>query len=526
VLNLKDPGDVALFHSIAHDVALLVKRFRGSLSGEHGDGRLRGEFIPLMIGERNYSLLTSIKNSWDPKRIFNPGKIIDTPEMNSGLRYEPGAITPEIQTYFDFGKDGGILRAVERCNGSGDCRKSEIIGGTMCPSYMATRDEKTTTRARANTLREMLTHPAGEDPFDSKEIYDVTDLCLSCKACKAECPSNVDITKYKAEFLQHYYEKHGIPIRTRAIAWISHLNHLGMIIPGIFNFLITYSLSSKALKRILGFAPARSIPRLSRFSLKRWSKRLERESASSSLDRKVYLFADEFTNYNDTEIGIKAIRLLNRLGYRVIIPPHTYSGRTFLSKGLVKRAKKYANRNVSLLKDIVSGDVPLLGIEPSGILTFRDEYPDLVDEGLAGPAEELAKNCLLIEEFIAREWESGRIDRDLFSMDKKHIKLHGHCHQKALASTLPTKKMLSIPENYTVDEIPSGCCGMAGSFGYEKEHFDLSMQVGELVLFPAVRDTAEEVTIAAPGTSCRHQIADGTGRHALHPVEVLFDALV
>jgi Fe-S oxidoreductase len=314
-------------------------------------------------------------------------------------------------------------------------------------------------------------------------------------------------------------------MRTRAIAWISHLNRFGMILPQAFNYLITSSLSSKLLKKLLGFAPARSIPKLSRLSLRHMAKRIEKEHGSGNHNRTVYLFADEFTDYNDTEIGIKAIKLLNRLGFRVIVPDHTYSGRTFLSKGLVKKAKKLANKNVSLLKDMVSDDAPLLGIEPSAILTFRDEYPELVDKDLVEASKKLASNCLFIEEFIAREWESGRIDKEVFSKDNKHIKLHGHCHQKALASTHPTKKMLSIPENYTVEEIPSGCCGMAGSFGYEKEHYELSMNVGEMVLFPAVRSAPSEVIIAAPGTSCRHQIADGTGRHAMHPVEVLFEAL-
>lgn len=525
VLNLKDPKDVILFRAIATDIAHLVKKYRGSLSGEHGDGRLRGEFIPVMVGEKNYSLLQSIKQTWDPQNIFNPGKITGTAAMDTSLRYEPGRQEPEFATYFDFSGDGGLLRAAERCNGSGDCRKSELIGGTMCPSYMASRDESATTRARANTLRELLTHPNGSDPFGQKEIYDVMDLCLSCKGCKSECPSNVDMARYKAEFLQHWYDAKGVPLRTRAIAWIAHLNRLGMILPAAFNFIMTNRVTSKWLKKALGFAPARSIPKLSRISLKSYARTLEKKSALTGSGRRVYLFADEFTDYNDTDIGITAIKLLNTLGYRVVIPKHTYSGRTFLSKGLVRRAKKHANRNVSLLKDVISEETPLVGIEPSGILTFRDEYPDLVDKPLKDAAGRLGKNCLMIDEFILREAEAGRIRPEQFTRDFRQIRLHGHCHQKSLASTLPTKKMLSLPVNYTVDEIKSGCCGMAGSFGYEKEHFELSMKVGELVLFPEIRKTSGEVVIAAPGTSCRHQIKDGTGRKALHPVEVLFEAL-
>lgn len=526
VLNLKDPHDVALFKIIATETAQLVKKYRGSLSGEHGDGRLRGEFIPLMIGHKNYDLLREIKEAWDPAYIFNPGKIIDTPDMRTQLRYDPGAPEPEIKTVFDFTADQGLLRAVEKCNGSGDCRKTEISGGTMCPSYMATRDENTTTRARANILREFLTHGSRKDPFDHKEIYDVLDLCLSCKGCKSECPSNVDITKYKAEFLQHYYDKNGIPMRTRVIANLALINKLGSLLPGIFNFFIRNRIASALIKKVLGFAPKRSIPLLCKTTLHAWAS-INKETLYNTASRgKVYFFADEFTEYNDTHIGIKAIKLLLRLGYSVEIPRHTLSGRTFLSKGLVRKAKKIANKNVALLHEIVGPNSPLIGIEPSGILTFRDEYPELVDTELVPAARKLSASCLMFDEFILQEFERGNIQRDAFSSASKDIRLHGHCYQKALASTEPTKKMLSLPVNYTVTEIKSGCCGMAGAFGYEKEHYDLSMNVGEIVLFPEIRKTTEDVLIAAPGTSCRHQILDGTGRKALHPVEILFDALL
>jgi ferredoxin len=244
VLNLKDPKDVELFHTIALETAKLVKKYRGSLSGEHGDGRLRGEFIPMMIGDRNYKLLKDIKAVWDPNGIFNPGKITDTPKMNEQLRYISGQQTKDIKTIFDFSSTDGFLRAVEKCNGSGDCRKTELIGGTMCPSYMATRDESNATRARANTLREYITNSTKSNPFDHQEIYDSLDLCLSCKACKSECPSNIDMTKFKAEFLQHWYDEHGIPLRSRLIAYIHKLNALGMIVPFVFNFVATNKYTS------------------------------------------------------------------------------------------------------------------------------------------------------------------------------------------------------------------------------------------------------------------------------------------
>lgn len=525
VLNLKTKEGVELFHTIALETAKLVKKFKGSLSGEHGDGRLRGEFIPLMIGENNYQLLKEIKNTWDPDHIFNPRKIIDTPKMNTSLRYEAGIASKPIETIFDFSKDQGILRAAEKCNGSGDCRKSELIGGTMCPSFMATRDEQNSTRARANILREFLTKSNKKNPYDHQEIYEVMDLCLSCKGCKSECPSSVDITKYKAEFQQHFYDANGVPLRTKLIANISQINKLGMIWPAMFNFFILNPAFSKLVKSLLGFAPKRSIPKLAKITLKSWlAKELKTQNQEFS-NGKVYLFADEFTNYNDVGIGIKAIKLLNKLGYEVEIPKHEISGRTYLSKGLLRKAKKIANKNVDLLSEVISSEHPLIGIEPSGILTFRDEYPELVYKSLFEKAKQLKQNCLLFDEFFVQEMEKGKIKSESFTTDDAEIKVHGHCHQKALASMKPTHQMLALPTNHKIEEIKSGCCGMAGSFGYEKEHYDLSMKVGELVLFPELNKTAKEILISAPGTSCRHQIKDGTGKTAFHPIEIMFNAL-
>ncbi len=524
VLNLRDPKDVELFHMVALGTAKLVKKYNGSLSGEHGDGRLRGEFIPYMLGEKNYALLKEIKRCWDPKGIFNPNKIVDTPKMNTSLRFTPGNQVKEVETVFDFSSSHGILRAAEQCNGSGDCRNNVATGKWMCPSYMAVKDENTTTRARANILREFLTNSSKVNPFDHKEIYEVMDLCLSCKACKSECPSNVDIAKLKAEFLQHYYDANGIPLRSRLIAYITTINRLGSIAPGIYNFFQKNSILSGISKRMLGFAPERSIPLLGASTLRAWAAR--NNSSRQDFTRTVYLFADEFTNYNDVETGIKAILLLNSLGCRVILPDHKESGRTFLSKGLVRKAKQLANANVTSLKDIVTSESPLIGIEPSAILTFRDEYPELVDAPLKEASKVLAANALMFDEYIVGLMESAPGLNSKFTLECRTIKLHGHCHQKALASVDNTKKMLSLPVNYKVEEIKSGCCGMAGSFGYEKEHYEVSMKVGELVLFPEVRRATPEMIIAAPGTSCRHQIKDGTGRQAFHPIEILYDALI
>ena len=521
IINLKTAEGNQLFRQIAEEIATLVKKYNGSLSGEHGDGRLRGEFIRQMIGEKNYGLLREIKQSWDPAGIFNPNKIVDTPPMNSMLRYSPGQQTPEFNTVFRY-HNQDILQHAEQCNGSGDCRKTHLSGGTMCPSYMATKNEKDSTRARANILREFLTHSDKVNRFDNEEIYEVMDLCLSCKGCKSECPSNVDVAKLKAEFLQQYYDVHGVPFRSRLIAHFNRSARIASLAPRLYNLLIGSSFSGNLIKRIAGFAPARSLPKLYNTSLQKWyGKR-----TPSSGGKKVYLFCDEFTNFNDTEIGMRAVQLLERLGYSVEIPHHMESGRAWMSKGLLREAKKIANRNISLLAPLVSADRPLIGIEPSAILSFRDEYPDLAtDENLCA-ARDLAKNTYLIDEFVAREMDGGRIDRELFTKERRIVKLHGHCQQKAISSVSASVKMMSFPENYTVETIPSGCCGMAGSFGYEKEHYDLSMQIGELVLLPAVRLQPEEVIIAAPGTSCRHQIKDGTGRKALHTVEVLYEALL
>jgi Fe-S oxidoreductase len=524
ILNLKQKEDVEIFRQIAGDTARLVKKHRGSLSGEHGDGRLRGEFIPVIIGEHNYGLIKELKNAWDPENIFNPGKIVDTPAMNDSLRYRPGQKDRKIETIFEFPNDTGILAAAERCSGSGVCRKSEVIGGTMCPSYMATRDEKHSTRARANILREFLTRSKKQNPFDHREIYEAMELCLSCKACKSECPSSVDVTKLKAEFLQHYYDEHGVPLRSRLVAYIARINYLGSFVPGLYNFVNQNPLISGVTAGLIGISKKRKFPLLSKIRLEKWYRK-HKDNTKEFPNGKVYLFNDEFTRFNDTDIGIKAILLLNRLGYEVVIPKHLESARTYLSKGLVRQAKKIANKNIALLKDQISDDTPLVGIEPSAILTFRDEYTELADGHLKEAARRLATHSLMIDEFLALEMKAGRIQKDSFTREARKIKLHGHCHQKALASTAPTLFVLNFPENYSAEEIPSGCCGMAGAFGFEKEHYDISMKIGEMVLFPAVRKAEAETIIAAPGTSCRHQIKDGTDRKALHPVEILYDAL-
>jgi FAD/FMN-containing dehydrogenase/Fe-S oxidoreductase len=527
VINLKTEEGIRQFRIVATEIAKLVKKYRGSLSGEHGDGRLRGEFIPLMIGEGNYQVLKQIKRAWDPKNILNPGKITDTPPMDRSLRYTPGQKTPEFHTLFDFSSTLGYLRMAEQCNGSADCRKSSIIGGTMCPSYQASFDEDKTTRARANLLRTILNQNNYGNPFNSKELYNILDLCLSCKGCKTECPSGVDMAKLKAEFLFQYYKSNRIPLRTRLIAYFATLQALASRISGLYNSIVTSQVLSGIIKRSIGFAVKRSLPIVYRQTLRKWLKknlaRLNIQAGSKSPS--VVLFIDEFTNYNDVPIGIKAAELLSRLGYRIQVLDNRDSGRPFLSKGFLRKAQNLARTNVNLFADQISEKNPLIGIEPSAILTFRDEYPDLLRGDEKSKALELAKHVFTFEEFLLCEMENGRITKGSFTSESRKVLFHGHCQQKAISTTTATKKVLGLPENYTVEEIQSGCCGMAGSFGYEREHFDFSNKIGELVLFPAVRNSGDTTIIAAPGTSCRHHIKDGTGRRALHPVEVLYAAL-
>lgn len=522
ILNLKREEDVMLFRKITTDVAHLVKKYNGSMSGEHGDGIVRSEFIRMMTGDENYKILKRVKTAFDPQNIFNPGKIIDSLPMDKNLRYEPGREEPEIETLLDFSDSLGILRAAEKCNGSGDCRKGIQAGGTMCPSYRVTKNEKDTTRARANALREFLTNSEKRNKFGHKELKEVFDLCISCKGCKNECPSNVDAAALKAEFEYRYQKENGTSLRSRLFAYNHNWNTVTSRIRAISNFVFSNPVTAALVKKFVGIAPERSLPEISRKNIFREYERLRKQSVPSK--RKICFFVDEFTRYLDTEIGIDALYLLFRLGYDVQLVRHRQSGRAFISKGFLKQAKKCADENIRIYKPVISEDMPLVGIEPSAILTFRDEYLRLADDKDA--AKKLADNVFLIDDFLAEEIRLGNISSDKFTKEAKTVKLHAHCHQKALSSVAGSFALLNLPDNYKVTVIPSGCCGMAGSFGYEKEHYEISMQMGELTLFPAIRKASPETVISATGTSCRHQIKDGTQREALHPVTVLRRALI
>ncbi|SIS70464.1 FAD/FMN-containing dehydrogenase [Zobellia uliginosa] len=521
ILNLKKSDDVAMFRGITTDVARLTKKYKGSFSGEHGDGIVRAEFIPIMVGEENYQLLRRIKSFFDPEGIFNPGKIVDAYPMDESLRYEVDRKEPEIKTLLDFSDSEGILKATEKCNGGGDCRKTENAAGAMCPSFHATRDEKNTTRGRANALREYLTVGEKKNNFDQKELKEVFDLCLSCKACATECPSNVDVATLKAEFLYQYQEANGYPLRSKLFAYNTRLNKLGSKVPGLTNAVYESKFLSGLLKKSSGVAPERNLPKVYSFDFDEYLQSIRAQYTVSK--RKIVLYIDEFSQYLDVELGKDAIVLLVKLGYDLQLF-YGESGRTYLSKGFLKQAKKLALANIPKLKAFADAGLPVVGLEPSAILTFRDEYKRFSQDPEVTDA--IALNAYLVEEFLAKEIEGNQLSSELFTKEAKTVKIHSHCHQKALSNQKVTFDVLNLPENYKVSIISSGCCGMAGSFGYEKEHYEVSMKVGELKLFPSVRKSPEDTIISANGTSCRHQIYDGTKREAQHPVSILKNALV
>lgn len=525
ILNLKDKEDRDLFYKISRDSAKLVKEYNGSLSGEHGDGRVRAPFIELMVGEQIYDVFREIKQLWDPNGIFNPGKIVDAKDIRSDLRYESNQPDFEYDTIFDFSKHQGLLRSAEKCNGSGDCRKLPTAGGTMCPSYQATRDEKDTTRARANTIREILTKKYNQNPFQDESLTEVLDLCMSCKGCTSECPSNVNMTMLKSELLYQKYKQTGIPWRSKVFGNINRINNLIRPLAGVSNAVLANSLLGGMMKRSLGIHEKRSLPPIHKKSLRSEISN-HKSLPDRSTGKKVILFVDEFSEMYDVAIGLKAYELLRGLGYDVTIVDHAESGRAAFSKGLLDEAKQYADVNVETFSALTNEDIPLVGIEPSAILSFRDEYPLIVSDHLKARATTLKKHTFLIEEFLYSEACKGSIRQDQFHQEKKTIHLHGHCHQKALSNIEEAAFILSLPSQYEVRIIPSGCCGMAGSFGYEEEHYEISMKVGETTLFPYIRSIGDNELIAASGTSCRHQIFDGTSRKSYHPVEILHDALI
>jgi FAD/FMN-containing dehydrogenase/Fe-S oxidoreductase len=524
-LDINSKEGKILFRSILSETVDILKKYQGSLSGEHGDGRLRGEFIEKMMGKELMDLFKEIKEIFDPFQLLNPGKIVNSPPMDEAFRVS-NSEEYKITNFFNFGDLKNPLRLAEKCSGSGDCKKTALTGGTMCPSFMATLDEKDSTRARANMLRQILSEP-GENPYTSPELNEILDLCLSCKGCQTECPSGVDITKLKAETLQQKYLSDGIPWRTQAIGHFPVLQNLARKFAPLYNFFIEFPLSSILIKTILGFSWERSLPKVYFYSLEDWFKKYAKKYPQNQFKNgSVYLFADEFTNYNEVDLGKKTVLLLNELGFGVKIPQGVISGRSYLSKGMLIEAKKIKKKNIAILAPIINSDQPFIGIEPSAILTFRDEIPDLVRPELRNLAIQIGNNCLLVDEFLSQQIKNKKILKTTFSQTNKKIMLHGHCHQKSIAGLVSTRHVLSFPENQEVELLPTGCCGMAGSFGYERKHYKISQQIANLVLYPRVLAAKDSVIIASNGTSCRHQLKDGIERTGLHTVEIMYDSLI
>lgn len=518
ILNLKTKQGISDFRDITHAVAQLVKRFGGSLSGEHGDGIVRSEFIPLVLGKKNATLLQKVKEIFDSKYLFNPGKIVAPLAMDKNLRTPLEEKQKHPDTFFDFSHDMGLLRAVEKCNGAGNCRTTSP-SGTLCPSYRATKEELHGTRGRANVFREVLSQSSSKNAFDSQSLKKALDLCLSCKACASECPSSVDMATYKAEFNYQYNKIHGSTLRDKLFAHYPLINRYMQIVRVLQNFLLGSKSTSFLIKKGLGVHPKRMIPKLEKSAFSKLKINVIKNSIKD-----VFLFIDEFSNYAETKLVTQTLTLLHKLGYAVHIQPYTPSGRTYISKGFLKTAKKWATQNVKRYAPLITADSPLLFIEPSALYCFTDEYLKLVAQ--KEEAKKLANHCLSVESFLAQESKDNRIQTAQFHNETKIVKFHAHCYQKALGNPSDTFAVLNLPKNYTVRLINSGCCGMAGSFGYEAEHYELSMKIGEERLFPAVRKSDTETLIAANGTSCRHQIMEGTQKQAQHPLSILHDALL
>jgi FAD/FMN-containing dehydrogenase/Fe-S oxidoreductase len=518
VLNMKEQEGIKTLRALEERISDIVKEYGGSMSAEHGDGLARSEWILKMFGEKMVGLFEEVKDAFDPDHIMNPGKIVRAGRMDENLRFGEHYQTPKVETFFRFAEEGGFQRAVEMCSGVGHCRKKQV--GTMCPSYMATLEEEHSTRGRANALRAALSGNLDGKGLASEELFEVMDLCLECKGCKGECPSNVDMAKLKYEFLAHYYEEHGYPLRSQLFGRIDLLSRWGSAFAPLSNWIAGSWLSRWILDRFVGIDRRRHMPTFSRHRFSKWFNK--RDYVEKGSGRTVVLFHDTYAEYSDPQIGMAATLILEKAGFDVVIAEDKVCcGRPLISKGFLRQARENARHNIEVLAPYAEKGWPIVGLEPSCILTLRDDYLDLVDDPRA---QLVADHSFMLEEFLVDLADKGELDLE-FTSSKKQILVHGHCQQKALVGTAPTLRVLNMPANFQAMEIDSGCCGLAGSFGYEKEHYEISMQIGEERLFSAIRSADPSVEIVAVGTSCRHQIADGTERKARHWVELLVEAL-
>jgi FAD/FMN-containing dehydrogenase/Fe-S oxidoreductase len=525
VVNLKTEDGIQRFESIANAIADLVLEFGGALSGEHGDGLVRGAFTEKMFGPVLYDAFRAVKRTFDPLGVFNPGKIVDTQPLTANLRYGAGYVTRDPATHFDYADHGGLGRAVEMCSGLGVCRKT--LDGTMCPSYMATREEKHSTRGRANTLRLAMAGRLGESGLRDEDVHDVLDLCLECRACKAECPVGVDVARFKSEFLAGYWQRHGTPLRTRVVGHIHALSKWGSRFAPVAN-IATRSAAGRWLnERMLGIDRRRVPPA---FTSRTFRDRFAHQAPSTrhqapgtqhqAPGTPVILFADTFTNYNHPEIGIAAADVLEASGIRARLAAHVCCGRPLISQGLLDEARELARRNAAALYDAASSGERILFLEPSCLSAVREDAPALLRGDEARRARVVADACLLFEDHLERESQAGRATLPL-NAGPKTVLLHGHCHQKAMGLLPPTRSLLSRIPGCTVVDLDAGCCGMAGSFGYSREHYEVSRQIGERKLLPSARAMAPDTVLVAPGTSCREQVKHFTGVTALHPAQLL-----
>lgn len=525
ILNLKNAGDLETMRQMAGEIRDLVQEFDGSMSGEHGDGLSRSHFNETLFGPQLYQAFRDVKAAFDPEWRMNPGKIVDAPPMTESLRISPAYHAVTIPTIQDFTRDGGFANAVELCSGVGACRKPG--SGTMCPPFMVTKEEAHSTRGRANALRAAISGGLPLEAMTGRELYEVMDLCIGCKACKAECPSNVDMAKLKHEFLAGYYARHGTPLRARVFGHVAAMGKIGSATAPVSNWIMGSAPARWLLHRLLGVHPQRRFPAFARRRFSRWfqarpaRRPLPRRSAADLPGGgRVALLVDTFTEFYYPSVGRAAVRLLEAAGCQVELAPALCCGRPMISNGLLREAQVLAGRNVGRLRPLANAGVPIVGLEPSCTVTFKDEYPDLAP---SAAADAVARNTFAIEEFLFMLHDRGA--RLPLKPWPRTILLHGHCHQKAMVGTQASLTALRWLPDASVREVDSGCCGMAGSFGYEAEHHEVSLAMGERVLFKAVRELPADAQVVAAGASCRQQILHGTGRRAAHLVEVLGAAL-
>lgn len=519
VINLKSESEIQKMYSIARQVRDLLVDLGGAMSGEHGDGHVRSEWIQSMFGPELYQAFRQVKQAFDPTGIMNPGKIVDAPPMTENLRFGAEYNTIRIDTYFDFSNQGGFERAIEMCNGVGACRKT--LTGTMCPSFIGTREEKHSTRGRANALRHVISGILPHEDFKNQSLYDVLDLCLACKACKSECPSNVDMAKIKYEFLAQYYNQHGLPLRNRLFADIAKLSQIGSALAPVSNWMMNTSVSKWMMEKLFGVDRRRVLPNFVRETFTEWFRHRPPKPVGSGKTKQVVFFYDTFTNHNYPQVGKAVVEVLEAAGFEVILPPKRCCGRPMISNGMLDQAIQNARYNIGWLLPYARQGVPIVGCEPSCVSALTDDYVDLLP---GAESKLIANHTFMIEELLLQGKEHLS-----FTDSCKDILLHGHCHQRALVGTKSSAQLLDLPLNYEVEVIDSSCCGMAGSFGYETEHYDLSMKIGELRLFDRIRSHASnrdgEVEVAVSGVSCREQIKHGTGREPKHLIELLREAI-